>query len=26
VWHSFVLAAALCHYFAVLETVAFAQN
>jgi hemolysin III len=26
VWHSFVLAAALCHYFAVLETVAAAQN
>jgi hemolysin III len=24
VWHAFVLAAALCHYFAVLETVAFA--
>jgi hemolysin III len=26
IWHAFVLAAALCHYFAVLETVAFAGN
>ena len=26
VWHAFVLAAALCHYFAVLETVALAGN
>ena len=24
IWHGFVLVAALCHYFAVLETVAFA--
>lgn len=26
IWHAFVLAAALCHYFAVLETVALAGN
>ena len=26
IWHAFVLAAALCHYFAVLETVAFAGH
>jgi hemolysin III len=25
IWHGFVLVAALCHYFAVLETVALAS-